>query len=164
MTKIAVPNPTVKRSGRFGRFLLILLLVAVGGSALWTWLTLSWSYAEGERAGVLQKFVRRGWVCKTNEGEIALYYGGGQYLGPATARQFWDFSVRDQSITEQLSRAVGHRVQLHYTEHPGIPTSCFGETRYFVDRVVVTDNEPGGAPAPIPAPVPAPTQPAAPTP
>jgi hypothetical protein len=164
MTKIAVPNPTVKRSGRFGRFLLILLLVAVGGSALWTWLTLSWSYAEGERAGVLQKFVRRGWVCKTNEGEIALYYGGGQYLGPATARQFWDFSVRDQSITEQLNRAVGHRVQLHYTEHPGIPTSCFGETRYFVDRVAVTDNEPGGAPAPIPAPVPAPTQPPAPTP
>jgi hypothetical protein len=161
MAKNDVANP-VKRSGRFGRFLLILLLVAVGGSALWTWLTLSWSYAEGERAGVLQKFVRRGWVCKTHEGEIALYYGGGPYLGPANSRQFWDFSVRDQSITDQLTKAVGHRVQLHYTEHPGIPTSCFGETRYFVDQVVVTDNEPAPLPAPVPAP--ASTQPASPTP
>ena len=168
MVKIDVPNPTVKRSGRFGRWLLILLLVVVVGSALWTWLTLSWSYAEGERAGILQKFVRRGWVCKTHEGEIALYYGGGPYLGPANSRQFWDFSVRDKSTAEQLSQAVGHRVQLHYTEHPGIPTSCFGETRYFVDRVVVTDNEPGGAPATTPAPAlaqpPVSTQPPAPTP
>jgi hypothetical protein len=167
MVKIDVPNPTVKRSGRFGRWLLILLLLVVVGTTLWTWLTLSWSYAEGERAGVLQKFVRRGWICKTQEGEIALYYGGGPYLGTApTSRQFWDFSVRDKSIVEQLNVAVGHRVRLHYTEHPGIPTSCFGETRYFVDQVAVTDNEPGGAPAPVPAPVPAPAsaQPATPAP
>lgn len=152
---------------RFGRWLLILLLLVVVGSCLWTWLTLSWAYAEGERAGVLQKYVRRGWICKTREGEIALYYGGGPYLGTApTSRQFWDFSVRDKSIAEQLNKAVGRRVQLHYTEHPGIPTSCFGETRYFVDRVVVTENEPGGASAPLPAPVPAPDSapPAAPTP
>ena len=68
---------------RFGRWLMILLLLVVVGSCLWTWLTLSWAYAEGERAGVLQKFVRRGWICKTQEGEIALYYGGGPYLGTA---------------------------------------------------------------------------------
>jgi hypothetical protein len=152
---------------RFGRWLLILLLLVVVGSCLWTWLTLSWAYAEGERAGVLQKYVRRGWICKTQEGEIALYYGGGTYLGNApTSRQFWDFSVRDKSIADQLNKAVGRRVQLHYTEHPGIPTSCFGETRYFVDRVIVTENEPGSAPAPVPPPVPVPesAQPAAPTP
>jgi len=34
-------------------------------------------------------------------------------------------------------------VQLHYTEHPGVPTSCFADTRYFVDNVSITDNEPG---------------------
>jgi hypothetical protein len=121
---------------------MILLLVLVGGSALWTWLTLSWAYAEGDRAGVLQKFVRRGWLCKTQEGEIALYYGGGQYMGASASPQLWDFSVRDKSIAAELSEAVGHRVQLHYTEHPGIPTACFAETRFFVDRVTVTDNEP----------------------
>ena len=132
---------------------MVLLLLLVVGVGLWTWLTLAWAYADGERAGVLQKFVRRGWICKTHEGEIALFYGGGQYLGPASTRQFWDFSVRDKSVAEQLSNAVGHRVQLHYTEHPGILTSCFGETRYFVDRVTVNDNEPSTTPAPsTPAP------------
>jgi hypothetical protein len=153
MTRIEVPNSTGKRrsSGRPGRWFMILLLVLIAGSGLWTWLTLAWAYAEGERAGVLQKFVRRGWICKTKEGEIALYYGGGQYMGAGTSPQLWDFSVRDKTVADQLGKAVGHRVQLHYTEHPGIPTPCFGETRFFVDRVTVTDNDPGptpGAPSP----------------
>ena len=154
MTRIEVPNFTGKRrsTGRPGRWLLILLLVLIVGSGLWTWLTLAWAYAEGERAGVLQKFVRRGWICKTQEGEIALYYGGGQYMGSGTSPQLWDFSVRDKSVAANLSKAVGHRVQLHYTEHPGIPTNCFADTRFLVDRVTVTDNEPGASPgAPSPA-------------
>jgi hypothetical protein len=139
----------------------ILLLLLIVGSGLWTWLTLAWAYAEGERAGVLQKFVRRGWFCKTQEGEIALYYGGGQYMGAGISPQLWDFSVRDKSVAANLSKAVGHRVQLHYTEHPGIPTNCFADTRFLVDRVTVTDNEPGTAPgAPSPAASSAPTAPA----
>jgi hypothetical protein len=165
MTRIEVPNTTntKRRSGRAGRWLMILLLLIVVGCGLWTWLTLAWAYAEGERAGVLQKFVRRGWVCKTQEGEIALYYGGGQYMGPGTSPQLWDFSVRDKSVAEQLAKAVGRRVQLHYTEHPGIPTNCFADTRYFVDKVTITDNESGTGPAlpppaaqPVPTPAPAP--------
>jgi hypothetical protein len=160
MTRIDVPNSTGRRSsaGRFGRWVKILLLLLAIGTGLWTWLTLSWAYADGERAGVLQKFVRRGWICKTHEGEIALYYGGGTYLGTGTSRQLWDFSSRDKTVAADLSKAVGHRVQLHYTEHPGIPTSCFGETRYFVDRVTVTDNEPATVPgAQPPAPSAAPS-------
>ena len=148
MTRIEVPNSAAagRSKGRFGRWLLVLLLIVIVGCALWTWLTLAWAYADGERAGVLQKFVRRGWVCKTQEGEIALYYGGGPYMGTGTSRQLWDFSVRDPAVGAQLTKAVGHRVQLHYTEHPGIPTDCFGDTRYFVDRVTITDNEPGAIP------------------
>jgi hypothetical protein len=147
MTTIEVPNSSKRRGSRggFGRWLLLLLLVVVAGGALWTWLTLAWAYAEGERAGVLQKFVRRGWLCKTQEGEIALYYGGGQYLGPGTSPQLWDFSVRDNSVAAQLTSAVGHRVQLHYTEHPGVPTECFADTRYFVDRVTIEDSEPAAS-------------------
>ena len=90
MTRIEVPNSGARRgiSGRLGRWLTVLVLLVVLGGVLWTLLTLSWAYAEGERAGVLQKFVRRGWLCKTQEGEIALYYGGGQYLGPAPRRSY----------------------------------------------------------------------------
>jgi len=173
MTPIEVPNPSSRRRsrGHFGRWLLLLLLLVVIGSGFWTWLTLAWAYAEGERAGVLQKFVRRGWLCKTQEGEIALYYGGGQYLGPGSSPQLWDFSVRDKSVAAQLTSAVGHRVQLHYTEHPGIPTACFADTRFFVDRVTVTDNEsangsqaPAAAARPLPAAPQAVPAPAAPSP
>jgi hypothetical protein len=144
MTRIEVPNSSRRQSGpsRLLRTLVSLVLLAAVGLVLWTWLTLSWAYSDGERAGVLQKFARKGWLCKTHEGEIALYYGGGQYLGPGTSPQMWDFSVRDAAVAAQLDKAVGHRVQLHYTEHPGIPTSCFSETRFFVDRV--TDEQPGG--------------------
>jgi hypothetical protein len=150
MTRIEVPNSTGgRRTGsRIGRWFIILLLAVLVAMGLWTWLTLAWAYAEGERAGVLQKFVRRGWVCKTQEGEIALYYGGGQYMGAGISPQLWDFSVRDKAVAAQLSKAVGHRVQLHYTEHPGIPTNCFADTRFLVDRVTVTDNEPATVPAP----------------
>jgi hypothetical protein len=144
MTRIEVPNSSGRRRAprRVARWFTTLLLLLVIGAGLWTWLTLAWAYAEGERAGVLQKFVRRGWVCKTQEGEIALYYGGGQYMGAGTSPQLWDFSVRDKSVAAELNKAVGHRVQLHYTEHPGIPTACFAETRFFVDRVTITDLEP----------------------
>lgn len=116
-----------------------IVLVAV----LWTWFTLSWSYSDGERAGVLQKFSRKGWVCKTYEGELALYIVGG------VAPEIWAFSVRDKGIVEQLNSMVGERVRLHYTEHKAIPSSCFAETAYFVDRVIRVE---GGAAAQAPLP------------
>jgi hypothetical protein len=130
------------RTRRFGRALLILILIVIAAGALWTWMMIYFSYADGERAGVLQKFVRRGWVCKTYEGEIAYYYGGGNYMVPSTTPQLWDFSVRDPKVAAELTKVVGHRVRLHYSEHPGVPTSCFADTRFFVDEVTVTDNEP----------------------
>jgi hypothetical protein len=61
----------------FKKVMLITLAILVIGVALWTWLSLSWAYSEGERAGILQKFSKKGWVCKTYEGEIALYVVGG---------------------------------------------------------------------------------------
>ena len=138
MTRIEVSNPDGRRkSGRFGRFLLIVLVLGVVGVGLWTWLTLSWAYSDGERAGVLQKFSRRGWFCKTYEGELA------QFVIAGVSPQIWEFSARDPAIGAQLSKAVGHKVQLHYTEHAGLPTSCFADTRYFVDRVTVVGEVPG---------------------
>ena len=99
--------------------------------ALYTLFMLWWSYSEGERAGVLQKFSKRGWICKTWEGEIAMYVVGG------VAPQIWNFSVRDGTTAAELTKAVGRQVRLHYTEHPGLPTSCFGDTDYFVDGVEI---------------------------
>ena len=147
MTRIDVQLPPGTRSvsGRLGRWFIIALLIFGIGCALWSWLTLVWAYSDGERAGVLQKFSRKGWICKTSEGELA------QYVVAGISPQIWTFSVRDAAVAGQLDKAVGHRVQLHYTEHPGVPTSCFADTRYFVDRVTVTDEPSAGQPASAPA-------------
>jgi hypothetical protein len=119
-----------RRAGRtFGRIMLILIALVVIGAALWTWFALTWSYSEGERAGILQKFSRKGWLCKTYEGELALYVVGG------VAPQIWDFSTRDPKVADQLSKAVGQHIRLHYTEHRGVPTSCFAETPYFAESL-----------------------------
>jgi hypothetical protein len=92
---------------------------------------LHWSYSDGWRSGVLQKFSRKGWVCKTWEGELAMS------TVPGVAPTIWLFSVRDDAVAQRLSDAVGDRINLHYTEHRGIPSDCFASTNYFVDSIRV---------------------------
>ncbi|MBK7593796.1 MAG: hypothetical protein IPP98_05285 [Gemmatimonadetes bacterium] len=92
---------------------------------------LNWAYSEGERAGVLQKFSNKGWLCKTWEGEIAMT------TVPGVAPVMWIFTVRDDQVAKSMSEAVGKRVVLHYAEHRGVPTTCFGDTPYFVDKVTI---------------------------
>ncbi|MGB8326610.1 MAG: hypothetical protein WCE48_03425 [Steroidobacteraceae bacterium] len=116
-----------RKKGCLGRGIAFLLLLGLVGSAAWTWFSLTWNYSEGERAGVLQKFSRKGWVCKTYEGELAQYVLGG------VSPQIWYFSVRDPKFAQELFRHVGERLQVHYTEHRGVPTNCFAETSYFAD-------------------------------
>ena len=122
---------TGNRVGGFAKALLIVLALVLAGIALWTWFSLSWSYSEGDRAGVLQKFARKGWVCKTYEGELALYVVGG------VSPQIWYFSTRDEELAGRLSKAVGEKIQLHYEEHRGVPTNCFAETPYFADSFTI---------------------------
>lgn len=105
------------------------LLVPLVLLGLYLWLVLAWAYSDGERAGILQKFSRKGWVCKTYEGELAMS------IVPGVTPVIWSFSVRDEALAPQLNATLGKRVVLHYTEHRGIPTTCFGETPYFVNRV-----------------------------
>jgi hypothetical protein len=97
--------------------------------ALYTFMTLSWTYSDGYRAGILQKFSRRGWLCKTYEGEIA------QAVVAGVSPLIWEFTVRDDSVAQQLDSLLGRRVSLHYRQHVGVPTTCFGLTEYFVDSV-----------------------------
>ena len=96
----------------------------------------SWSYSSGERAGWVQKFSHKGWLCKTWEGEMAMVSMPG-----TTADKFF-FTVHDDAVAEQINKIVGRRVSLHYEEKVGLPTSCFGETRHFVTRVTVVDEIP----------------------
>jgi hypothetical protein len=123
-----------KRGIRFGRVLLWLIVIVLVILAAWTAFSLSWAYSEGDRAGVLQKFSKKGWLCKTYEGELALYVVGG------VAPQIWYFSTRDEDLAKQLSGAVGKNIQLHYTEHRGVPTNCFADTPYFAQSFRIVEG------------------------
>jgi hypothetical protein len=111
------------------KWLLGLLVTAVLLLSAYTWLMLQWNYSTGERAGYVQKLSRKGWVCKTWEGEMALV------SLPGTVSEKFAFSVRDDAVAAQINESVGSRVTLTYEEHVGLPTTCFGETRYFITGV-----------------------------
>ena len=111
----------------FRRLLLAAIVAALVVLSLYTFFVLHWSYSEGERAGVIQKFSRKGWVHKTWDGELAMT------TVPGTAPVIWLFTVRDDAVAEQLRAVLGKRVGLHYREHRGVPSSWFGDTSYYVD-------------------------------
>lgn len=119
------------------RLLIALVALALLGTAYF-WLALQWSYSSGERAGWVQKFSHKGWVCKTWEGELALV------SLPGSAVEKFSFTVRDDTVAKAVTAATGKRVTLHYEEKVGLPTSCFGETRHFVTGVTVTSEIPLG--------------------
>jgi N-acetylglutamate synthase-like GNAT family acetyltransferase len=109
------------------------LLTPILAFALYTWSTLNWSYADGERAGYVQKFSKKGWLCKTWEGELAMV------SMPGTMSEKFVFSVRDDAVAERINSALGKRVALSYQQHKGVPTTCFGETEYYVVAVRVVE-------------------------
>jgi hypothetical protein len=108
-------------------------LLVVVGTSLYTLFALKFSYSTGERVGFVQKLSKRGWICKTNEGELAMVNMAGQQA------QMFLFTVPDDAVVKQIEALAGHRVELVYEEHRGIPSSCFGDTEYFVVNVKKTD-------------------------
>ncbi len=111
------------------KWALILLLGMVGGTVLYTWAVLNFAYSSGERAGYVLKLSRKGWVCKTWEGEL-------QMLAiPGALPEKFHFTVPDEKVAEQINQFLGKQVTLHYDEHVGIPSTCFGDTGYYVTGV-----------------------------
>jgi hypothetical protein len=115
------------------RWIAILVVSLLAGGALYTWLTLTWSYSRGERVGYVRKLSLKGWVCKTWEGQLSLV------SIPGTSLETFYFTVRDDAVSERIQKDLGKRVSLHYEQHKGIPTTCFGETEYFVTDVRVAE-------------------------
>jgi len=118
------------------KFLLLGVPLAGGLIALYFWGALAWNYSSGERAGWVQKFSKKGWICKTWEGELAMI------TMPGTAQEKFHFTVWDDDVARQINEAMGKRVSLHYDEKVGLPTSCFGETRHWVSKVTVVQDVP----------------------
>lgn len=123
------PAPVKKTHRRVLIALLALILVPVVAVALWAWVSLGYTYARGDRAGYIQKISKKGWICKTWEGELAMANL------PGTMPQIFSFTVRNDSIAGLLEKSAGKQVSLIYEQHRGVPTSCFGDTEYFVTGI-----------------------------
>lgn len=111
--------------------ILAVILLPVLVLSAWSWIALHVAYASGERVGYVQKISKKGWVCKTWEGELAMVNM------PGSASQIFPFSVSDDAVARSLMDAAGKRVAIGYDQHRGVPSSCFGETEYFINSVKV---------------------------
>jgi hypothetical protein len=129
----AAPQGAAGAGRLMGKVLVGIIVLAVLGLAGFTWLTLNWSYSEGDRAGYVQKFSKRGWLCKTWEGEMAMV------TMPGTVAEKFLFTVPSDAIAARVNADIGKRVALHYEQHRWIPSSCFGDTEYFITGVRVAE-------------------------
>ena len=134
-------TPAPPRSRWLRRIVGVALAIA-GAAALFTWSTLTITYANGERVGYLQTFSRKGWLCKTWEGELTMV------TTPGTVPEKFYFSTRSDRIAAQVNSALGKRVRVRYAQHKLVPSTCFGETEYFVTAVREVPDQPSLQPAP----------------
>ena len=121
--------------GKLFKILILAFIIPIALFVLYTWAALSWVYSTGERAGYVQKFSEKGYVCKTYEGELVLV------SMPGTQAEKFLFTVKDKQLVEKINNSLGKRVRITYEEHKGIPSSCFGETPYFVKNVQLLEKD-----------------------
>ncbi len=119
---------------RFVKWLLSLIVIGLVGISVYTWAMLNWSYGSGERAGYVQKFSNRGYVCKTWEGELAMV------SMPGTMSEKFFFTVREDAVAQKINANLGKKVALTYQQHIGLSTTCFGDTEYFVSDIKVLEE------------------------
>lgn len=108
---------------------LVLLLIFAG----WFYWKYYFTYSDGNRAGLLQKFSHKGNLFKTYEGELVLNSIMGNGYSPLSAEKFY-FSVDDKNIAAKMSQFEGKRVEVHYEQKNGAAW-WRGDSPYIVDSI-----------------------------
>ena len=111
----------------------VVVILPVFAYTVWAGAALHYTYSSGYRAGLLQKFSSRGWICKTWEGELQVT------PVPGAVPEKFAFSTRSDSIAALLNKYIGQQVVLDYAQHKGVPSTCFGDTEYFIIGVRPTN-------------------------
>lgn len=124
----------LSKFSRILKILLFIVIIPILLFALYVWGALNWVYSSGERAGYVQKFSEKGYICKTFEGELVLV------SMPGTQAEKFMFTVKNKALVAKINDSLGKRVRLSYEEHKGIPSTCFGETSYFVQDVQLLEK------------------------
>ena len=125
------PSQRVRRGWKLKTKVIVVLVILAPFIVfgLYVWGSYTWAYSTGERAGYVQKFSKKGWLCKTWEGELAMSNI------PGSIPEKFFFTVRDDGVAQHVNQTMGQRVSLSYEQHKGLPGSCFGESEYFVNAV-----------------------------
>lgn len=121
------------RKTRLLAWIIGFFLLLIGLFALYTWVSLTFSFSKGDRTGYIQKFSLKGWVCKTWEGELTML------PIPGMVPEKFIFSVRNDQLAKNINQTLGKKVVLSYEQHKGVPSSCFGESEYFVTAVRIIE-------------------------
>ena len=121
--------------------LLLFLLLLLGSFIYWRYY---FTYSEGYRAGLLQKFSSKGSIFKTYEGELILS-SVETTANMAIASEKFYFSVTDEAVARKVERMQGETVVVHYTQRNAtLPWN--GDSPYLVDSVALKSafNPPPG--------------------
>lgn len=118
----------------FRKLFIGLLVIALLGLGV-MFLSTQMAYSEGDRAGVISKLSKKGYIFKTNEGELNV---GAQGQVGNMSNNLWQFTIAggDEKLTKEIEDAMssGKRVKLHY-EQRYMQFSWMGDTEYFVTKV-----------------------------
>ena len=112
----------------------ILIIIVVIGISMFYW-KYFYTYSEGYRAGLLQKFSHKGAFFKTYEGEIILSSVSSN-RDVALASEKFLFSVINKSLIRQFDTLQGQPVIVHYKQK-NAPVFWRGDSSYLVDSVKV---------------------------
>ena len=112
---------------------IVVVLLLVGAGIFW--FKYYFVFAEGVKAGELNRFTYKGYVFKTYEGMlIQAGYNSDNTNGTIQSNEF-EFSVEDEAVADKLMLSTGKTVELHYKEYKGaLPWR--GMQRFVVDSVI----------------------------
>jgi hypothetical protein len=125
---------TVRKTKRVLRWILFLFFLFLGIFIYWKYF---YTYSEGYRAGLLQKFSNKGTFFKTYEGEMILS-SVSSTSNVAIASEKFIFSVLKKNVSLKYDTLQGKNVIVHYIEKKGsVPWR--GDSRYLVDSIAVRE-------------------------
>lgn len=123
-------NGVVKKTKKVFRWILVLLIVLLGSFIYWKYF---YTYSEGSRPGLLQKFSYKGTFIKTYEGELILSSVSSTSNVALASEKFY-FSVPDKKLANQFFDYQGKDVVVYYQEKNGA-VFWRGDSRYLVDSI-----------------------------
>jgi hypothetical protein len=123
-------NRVKRRTRRVFRWFLTLSVIFLGAFIYWKYF---YTYSEGYRAGLLQKFSNKGTFFKTYEGEMILS-SVSSTSNVAIASEKFFFSVINKELVPQFDTLQGENVIVHYIQKNGA-VFWRGDSKYLVDSI-----------------------------